>query len=102
MLLEDDRTKLIDNNVVSSKESILTVASLVEDKVRLLPKIHPDDVGKKCFVLDSDETLVHSSFRAVPGANFVLPVQVCLFPRYQKLSLVLTLFDTPMKHRLRM
>ena len=46
-------------------------------KIRLLPAIHPDDNGKKCLILDLDETLVHSSFRAVPGADFVIPVQVC-------------------------
>ncbi|TRM69569.1 HAD-like domain-containing protein [Schizophyllum amplum] len=42
----------------------------------LLPPIAPQHVGKKCLVLDLDETLVHSSFKAVPQVDFVVPVEI--------------------------
>ena len=32
---------------------------------QLLPEIRADDVGKKCVVIDLDETLVHSSFKVL-------------------------------------
>lgn len=50
----------------------------VPHNIKLLPSILRGDPchGKKCLVLDLDETLVHSSFRAVPGADFVIPVQI--------------------------
>lgn len=36
----------------------------------------PADTGKVCLVLDLDETLVHSSFKPVPNADYVLPVEI--------------------------
>ncbi|KAH9847158.1 NIF-domain-containing protein [Lenzites betulinus] len=48
----------------------------------LLPPISPKHVGRKCLVLDLDETLVHSSFKltvpskAISQADYVVPVEI--------------------------
>ena len=42
----------------------------------LLPAISPLDEGRKCLVLDLDETLVHSSFKPVPNPDFVVPIEI--------------------------
>jgi hypothetical protein len=42
----------------------------------LLPPLAPEDRGKKCLVLDLDETLVHSSFKPVANADFIIPVEI--------------------------
>jgi hypothetical protein len=48
-------------------------------RIRLLLELHADNRGKKWLVLDLDKTLLHSSFGAVPGADFVIWFRcVCL------------------------
>ncbi|KAJ0070695.1 hypothetical protein NL108_017747 [Boleophthalmus pectinirostris] len=42
----------------------------------LLPRLHSSDSGKMCVVIDLDETLVHSSFKPVNKADFVIPVEI--------------------------
>ncbi|KAJ2918573.1 hypothetical protein MD484_g1892, partial [Candolleomyces efflorescens] len=42
----------------------------------LLPPIAPEHAGRKCLVLDLDETLVHSSFKPVNSADFIVPVEI--------------------------
>ncbi|KAK6539414.1 hypothetical protein TWF694_009639 [Orbilia ellipsospora] len=43
----------------------------------LLPPIAPEHQGKKCLVLDLDETLVHSSFRQLlQQPDFTIPVEI--------------------------
>ncbi|ORZ14741.1 HAD-like domain-containing protein [Absidia repens] len=42
----------------------------------LLPPISSEHAGRKCLVLDLDETLVHSSFKIIPNPDFVVPVEI--------------------------
>jgi len=42
----------------------------------LLTPQTPRTVGKKTLVLDLDETLVHSSFKPIPNADFIIPVEI--------------------------
>ena len=73
---EDDEDRLILSGgagipigPVSASTSLLTGWILIDDQSKdgiprpLLPPISPQHVGRKCLVLDLDETLVHSSFK---------------------------------------
>ncbi|KAI4899084.1 hypothetical protein NFI96_022007, partial [Prochilodus magdalenae] len=42
----------------------------------LLPEVTPEDQGKICVVIDLDETLVHSSFKPISNADFIVPVEI--------------------------
>lgn len=42
----------------------------------MLSHIRPSDNGKKCLIIDLDETLVHSSFKQVHNADFIVPVEI--------------------------
>ncbi|CAJ0940679.1 unnamed protein product [Ranitomeya imitator] len=42
----------------------------------LLPEVAPKDNGKICMVIDLDETLVHSSFKPISNADFIVPVEI--------------------------
>ena len=47
-----------------------------EKQLGLLPPIQPHLSGRKCLVLDLDETLVHSSFKTLSQADFTIPVEI--------------------------
>jgi RNA polymerase II subunit A small phosphatase-like protein len=46
------------------------------NKISLLPPQKPGREGRKCLVLDLDETLVHSSFQPVDRYDFLIPVEI--------------------------
>ncbi|WBW71409.1 RNA polymerase II CTD small phosphatase Psr1 [Schizosaccharomyces osmophilus] len=42
----------------------------------LLPPIAKEDEGKKCLILDLDETLVHSSFKYIEAADYLVSIEI--------------------------
>ncbi len=61
---EDFYTDLVDDDDDKSPGGAMKQAA---SQVRHLPPLPPHLKGKKTLVLDLDETLVHSSFKEVPG-----------------------------------
>ncbi|RPB04431.1 NIF-domain-containing protein [Choiromyces venosus 120613-1] len=55
---------------------LVRTPSVDERQQWLLPPLAPRFEGKKCLVLDLDETLVHSSFKVLHQADFTIPVDI--------------------------
>ncbi|XP_064465954.1 carboxy-terminal domain RNA polymerase II polypeptide A small phosphatase 1-like isoform X2 [Ornithodoros turicata] len=53
----------------------ISSTSLLQGKF-LLPPVRHQDVHKICLIIDLDETLVHSSFKPISNADFVVPVEI--------------------------
>ncbi|KAI5807674.1 HAD-like domain-containing protein [Peziza echinospora] len=66
--------------VVEVEEDVLHEGAIVDsppaEQKWLLPPLRQEFVGKKCLVLDLDETLVHSSFKLIHQADFTIPVEI--------------------------
>ncbi|KAH9390197.1 Carboxy-terminal domain RNA polymerase II polypeptide A small phosphatase 1 [Tyrophagus putrescentiae] len=52
------------------------VSIKVQKNFHLLPTVRPQDANKICLVIDLDETLVHSSFKPINNADFIVPVEI--------------------------
>ncbi|XP_039208568.1 carboxy-terminal domain RNA polymerase II polypeptide A small phosphatase 2 isoform X2 [Crotalus tigris] len=56
------------------KEETNTIAKI--PGTCLLPEVTQQDQGRICVVIDLDETLVHSSFKPINNADFIVPVEI--------------------------
>eukprot|EP00039_Didymoeca_costata_P033119 m.40761 g.40761 ORF g.40761 m.40761 type:complete len:236 (-) comp9706_c0_seq2:847-1554(-) len=59
------------DHVVSQPQSLMPQTGRT-----LLPTVDSNSHKKKCLVLDLDETLVHSSFKPVSNADYVVPIEI--------------------------
>ncbi|CAM0139882.1 unnamed protein product [Umbelopsis sp. WA50703] len=72
----DERTK---QEVVTEDwegDSATRGASEPNADIYLLPPLREKHKNKKCLVLDMDETLIHSSFKEVDDADFIIPIVI--------------------------
>ncbi|CAD5209930.1 unnamed protein product [Bursaphelenchus xylophilus] len=80
----DDSTQNNNAGIVQangqSNDNVLVASNRIQrppvNQITLLPPLHPLESKKKCLIVDLDETLVHSSFKPVKNADFVIPVEI--------------------------
>ncbi|MFT7807942.1 putative phosphatase PSR2 isoform X1 [Arapaima gigas] len=74
---EDDEDISYENEDFETCDCDFCVVSIQQVPAKpLLHQVKSEDVGKMCAVLDLDETLVHSSFKPVNNADFIIPVEI--------------------------
>ncbi|XP_043542297.1 carboxy-terminal domain RNA polymerase II polypeptide A small phosphatase 1-like [Chiloscyllium plagiosum] len=75
---EDDGDQALSNRNNNTSQVLDCKNSTSQTAVdhHLLPEVKVQDSGKKCVVIDLDETLVHSSFKPVSNADFIIPVEI--------------------------
>ncbi|KAI0452344.1 HAD-like domain-containing protein [Xylaria acuta] len=61
---------------IAVEEEKVAAAEQAQQQKFLLPPIESRFKGRKCLVLDLDETLVHSSFKILHQADFTIPVEI--------------------------
>lgn len=70
------RTRTKTNQNGTPIDGSTTPPPLPDQQRYLLPQVRHSDMHKKCMVIDLDETLVHSSFKPIPNADFIVPVEI--------------------------
>jgi RNA polymerase II subunit A small phosphatase-like protein len=58
------------------KPSNTSPRKVIELRKSVIGSQLPQDAGKKCLVLDLDETLVHSSFKPTQNPDYIIPVEI--------------------------
>lgn len=61
---------------LQQQQNVMSGGALGNGGGGLLGPQPADLAGRKCLVLDLDETLVHSSFKPVPNPDYIVPIEI--------------------------